>query len=314
MDTLFPMRPARPFLKWAGGKTQLLDQLAPLYPRASEMKRFIEPFVGSGAVYFHVDWLLRPKEAILADDNAELINVYRAIQDEVEQVIRLLEKHRAAHSKSHYYSVRAKHTGGMTTAARAARLIYLNRTCFNGLYRVNSGGGFNVPMGRYKDPPILDEANLRAVSDSLASARIRVAHFRETPAYARAGDFIYFDPPYHPLSKTAFFTAYTRGSFGAADQEELAEVYAKLAKRGCRVMLSNSDCPFIRDLYRGFDVRTVMARRSINSNAERRGKIPEVVVLSYEPPPAAVRPDLSGSARASRPARRSRPGGPRLPL
>jgi DNA adenine methylase len=172
----------------------------------------------------------------------------------------------------------------MAPPSRAARLIYLNKTCFNGLYRVNRGGGFNVPMGRYKNPPILDEENLRAVSASLAGIRIRAAHFRETLEYARAGDFVYFDPPYHPISKTAFFTSYTQGAFGSADQEELAGVYAKLAKRGCLVMLSNSDCPFIRDLYRGFDVRTVMARRSINSNAGRRGKIGEVVVLSYKPP------------------------------
>jgi DNA adenine methylase len=284
MDTLFAQAAARPFLKWAGGKTQLLNQFAPLYPRASEARRFLEPFVGSGAVFFHVLRLLNPHTSILADGNAELIEAYRAIQGEVDAVIRLLRKHKAAHSRAHYYAVRARNPRRMAPAARAARLIYLNRTCFNGLYRVNSGGGFNVPMGRYKDPPILDEENLRAVSASLAGVRIRAAHFRETLEYARAGDFVYFDPPYHPISRTAFFTSYTQGAFGAADQEELAGVFARLAKRGCLVMLSNSDCPFIRGLYRGFDVRTVMARRSINSNAGRRGKIPEVVVLSYRPP------------------------------
>ncbi|HEY3175529.1 MAG TPA: DNA adenine methylase [Candidatus Polarisedimenticolia bacterium] len=312
------MAPARPFLKWAGGKTQLLAQFSQLYPRAADARRFIEPFVGSGAVYFHVGSLLCPDRTILADDNSELINVYRVIQGDVGSLIRQLRKHKAAHSRDHYYAVRARDPGRMGPAARAARTIYLNRTCFNGLYRVNSGGGFNVPMGNYKDPPILDEENLRAVNESLARVLIRAAHFRETLRYARAGDFVYFDPPYHPISTTSYFTSYTRGSFGPADQEELAEVYARLAARGCRVMLSNSDCPFIRDLYRGFDVRTAMARRSINSNAGRRGKIAELVVLSYDPPsaPAAarVRRAPTGSTRASRPAPRSRPGEPRPPL
>jgi DNA adenine methylase len=284
MDTLFTLATPRPFLKWAGGKTQLLSQLAPLYPRASRTKRFIEPFVGSGAVFFHVLGRLKPRTAILADSNEELIGAYRAIQEDVDAVIRLLRKHKVAHSRGHYDAVRAATPRRMAPPACAARLIYLNKTCFNGLYRVNSGGRFNVPMGRYEDPPILDEENLRAVSESLAGVRIHAAHFRETLEYARAGDFVYLDPPYHPISRTAYFTSYTQGAFGSADQEELAGVYAKLAKRGCLVMLSNSECPFIRDLYRGFDVRTVMARRSINSNAGRRGKIGEVVVLSYEPP------------------------------
>ena len=273
----------RPFLKWAGGKTQLLPQLEALFPPPGEVKRYLEPFVGSGAVFFHLHNLQRPREIVLADSNAELIETYRAIQDDVEAVIRRLRRHRQAHAKEHYYRVRALDTARLSASARAARTIYLNKTCFNGLYRVNSRGGFNVPLGRYKSPPILDASNLRAAASALRDVELKVAHFRETPAYARAGDFIYFDPPYQPLSPTASFTAYTRGSFGARDQEELAEVFRSLAAMHCRVMLSNSDTELIHRLYRDFEIRKVDARRSINSNASRRGAILEVVVCSFAP-------------------------------
>jgi len=272
----------RPFLKWAGGKTQLLPQFESLYPPAGQVRRYIEPFAGSAAVFFQVRRLLRPAETVLADGNAELINVYKAVQRNVSKVIRILSEHRKLHSKEHYYLTRSRRPRDLTSAGRAARFIYLNKTCFNGLYRVNSGGGFNVPMGRYKDPPILDADNLRNVARSLKGVDLRVAHFHETLDYARAGDFIYFDPPYHPVSETSRFTSYTRDSFGESDQEELAEVFAALSRRGCLVMLSNSDCPFVRSLYREFAIHTVQARRSINSRADRRGRIPEVVVLDYE--------------------------------
>ncbi|MCI0407927.1 MAG: Dam family site-specific DNA-(adenine-N6)-methyltransferase, partial [Acidobacteria bacterium] len=168
----------------------------------------------------------------------------------------------------------------------------------NGLYRVNSRGGFNVPIGRYEDPPILDAPNLRAASAALHGVELREGHFRDTLRYARKGDFIYFDPPYQPLSSTAYFTAYTRNSFGPADQEELAEVFRLLNDRGCRVMLSNSDTALIRRLYRGFDLRTVDARRSINSKANRRGAITEIVVLNYEPPESRARETPSRTQRA----------------
>jgi len=276
----------RPFIKWAGGKTQLLGQFEPLYP-PGRIRRYIEPFVGSGAVFFHVRQILKPAEFILADGNEELINAYRAVRDDLEKVIRLLAAHKAAHSKDHYYRVRGQIPGRLSDSARAARLIYLNKTCFNGLYRVNSRGGFNVPMGRYTDPPILDADNLRAVRAALRGVTLRAAHFRDTLDTARRGDFIYFDPPYLPLSRTSSFTSYAvnagRCAFGEPDQEELAAVYAALARRGCRVMLSNSDAPFIHRLYRDFDVREVRARRSINSKSDRRGRISEIVVLNYAP-------------------------------
>ena len=273
----------RPFLKWAGGKSQLLAQFEALYPRRSQVRRYLEPFVGSAAVFFHLRNLYQTGEVILADSNAELINTYRAIQQEVEKVVRLLAKHRKAHSPEHYYRIRARRPSELSSAELAARTIYLNKTCFNGLYRDNSQGGFNVPIGRYEDPAILDARNLRAVSAALRGVELRQGHFRETLQYARNGDFIYFDPPYQPLSTTAFFTAYTRNSFGPADQEELAEVFRLLNDRGCRIMLSNSATPLIRRLYQGFDLRTVDARRSINSRADRRGAIKEIVVLNYEP-------------------------------
>jgi DNA adenine methylase len=277
--------PPRPFLKWAGGKGQLLSRFAPLYPDAGRagLRRYAEPFLGSGAVLFHVQRLLRPASVLLADTNEDLIEVYRGVRDAPEAVIALLAAHRAAHARGHYYEVRALDPSRLDLAERAARFIYLNKTCYNGLYRQNSRGRFNVPMGRYVKPPILDADNLRAVSAALAGAELRVAHFRQTLDYARRGDFLYLDPPYDPLTATASFTSYTRRPFGAPDQEELADVYATLSRLGCRLMLSNSDTPLIRSLYRGFDIRGVLARRSINSRADRRGPVREVVVLNYRP-------------------------------
>lgn len=294
-----------PFLKWAGGKSQLLAQFEPLYPPRPTVARYVEPFVGSGAVYFDVRCRLRPRRAILADGNAALIDAYRGVRDHVEQVIRLLRRHKEAHSERRYYEVRSQRPDRLSPAARAARLIYLNKTCFNGLYRVNSRGEFNVPIGRYVAPAILDETNLRAAAAALAGAELKAAHFSEAASYARAGDFVYCDPPYHPLSATSHFTSYTEGAFGPADQEELARVARALHAKGCLVMLSNSECDFIRDLYRdpAFKIHVVHARRSINSKAERRGRIREVVILNYDPDRLrAARPlrSVRGSQRARR--------------
>ena len=277
----------RPFLKWAGGKTQLLSQFQPLFPPPNEMSRYIEPFVGSGAVFFRLRKLLHLDKVILADSNQDLMNVYGAIRDDVERVIAKLGEHERSHCKAHYYKIRAQNPKRLSPINRAARLIYLNRTCFNGLYRVNSKGGFNVPMGRYVAPRILDPENLRAASDALRGTQLKRGHFTDTLRYARAGDFIYFDPPYYPLSKTSHFTSYTEGSFTASDQVDLAQTCAVLDERGCRIMLSNSDCAFIRGLYesRRFDIRKVSARRSINSRSDRRGMVSELVVINYEPPP-----------------------------
>ncbi len=269
---------SRPFLKWAGGKTQLLPQLARFYPPRGSVKRYIEPFLGSGAVFFHFKALVEPKAAILWDNNRELVETFQAVRDDVEQVIKLLKKYQKRHSKDFFLAMREK--APLSIATKAARLIYLNKTCFNGLYRVNSRGVFNVPFGRYANPGIFNENGLRRTSELLRGARIEAEDFRFLKVEARKNDFIYFDPPYHPRSKTSFFTAYTRDLFGETHQRKLAELYRALDKKGCLLMLSNSDTPLIRELYKDFDIREVSARRNINSKADRRGSICELVVLN----------------------------------
>jgi DNA adenine methylase len=272
----------RPFLKWAGGKGQLLAQFERFYPRRGEVKRYLEPFLGGGAVFFHVDAVVQPARVFLSDSNQELIEAFEAVRDEPEKVIAQLEKHRVQHSKEHFYKVRDK-AGSRSAVDRASRMIYLNKACFNGLYRVNSRGLFNVPFGRNVNPSIYDRESLLAASASLQHADLRVAPFTKVLDVAHPGDFVYFDPPYVPLSKTSYFTAYTRGAFGPKEQERLAEVYAELADRGCKVMLSNSNAPVVHELYERFEIHRVSARRNINSKADGRGEISEVVVLNYKP-------------------------------
>ena len=269
---------SRPFLKWAGGKTQLLPQLARFYPPRGSVKRYIEPFLGSGAVFFHFKAMVEPKSAILWDNNRELVETFQAVRDDVGQVIKLLRKYQKQHGKDFFLSMRKK--APQSLAAKAARLIYLNKTCFNGLYRVNSRGVFNVPFGKYTNPGIFNEEGLRRAAELLHGARIEAEDFRFLKVEAKKNDFIYFDPPYHPRSKTSYFTAYTRDSFGEEDQRKLADLYRRLDKKGCLLMLSNSDTPLIRELYKDFDIREVSARRNINSKADRRGSICELVVLN----------------------------------
>ena len=271
----------RPFVKWAGGKSQLLRQFQPLYPKGDSVGRYVEPFLGSGAVFFHIQALLQPSRALLCDTNAELIDTFLAVRDEVDDLIEILRQHQEQHCESYYYEVRTQNP--QTRVARAARLIYLNKTGFNGLYRVNSRGIFNVPFGHRVNPGILNEGLLRTASVALQKTELAPHDFRDLSAIARKGDFIYFDPPYQPLSKTASFTSYTSGSFGEKDQRDLAAIYAKLDRHGCLLMLSNSDTPLIRDLYAGFHIHHVSARRMINSNGEKRGPVSEVVVLNYRP-------------------------------
>lgn len=268
-----PVAP-RPFLKWAGGKGRLIQQYSPYFPK--RFSTYYEPFLGGGAIFFH----LLPKHSILTDINPELVNVYRCIRDQVEQVINVLYEHQRRHSTDYYYALRA--TSTRTPVERAARLIYLNRTCFNGLYRENSQGKFNVPMGRYKDPRICNPDLLRSASMALKFAQIEVQSFEAVLNMAVSPhDFIYFDPPYHPISSTSNFTSYNRYSFNAADQIRLRNTFATLAQRGVKVMLSNSDCSFVRELYQSFTIHTVYSARAINSNAQKRGKITEVVITSY---------------------------------
>lgn len=276
------MPPAAPFLKWAGGKGQLLEQYRAFFPARAET--YYEPFVGSAAVFFHLQAQGFARRYVLSDVNADLINVYRVVRDDLEALIALLGEHQARHSEEHFYVMRALDRDPAWKDAlpvvRAARMIYLNKTCYNGLWRVNGQGHFNAPMGRYKNPTILDAPRLRAASAALQCAEVAVCGFTDAVREAQAGDFVYFDPPYHPVSATANFTSYAKDDFGVEDQQALAQVFRDLHARGCRVMLSNSDTALIRDLYRDFRIETVYARRLINAQAEKRGPISEVVVLN----------------------------------
>ena len=269
------------FVKWAGGKTQLLSQFRPLLPK--RIDRYFEPFLGSGAVFFYIKARYKPKDVVLSDVNEELINCFRAVRDRPDALIEALEAHKAAHGKEHYYRMRGKPTGGMTGLERASRFIYLNKTCFNGLYRVNSNGQFNVPMGSYKNPGIVMEERIRQASSLLRGTQLRVMSFERILSMAGAGDFVYFDPPYLPISKTASFTSYTRDSFSEQDQRRLAEVFRQLDRRGCLLMLSNSYHPFMRTLYSGHRIETVKAGRVICCDPSKRGKIREMVVLNFRP-------------------------------
>lgn len=217
---------------------------------------------------------------MLMDINSELVNVYQCVRDRLPELIALLKYHRTAHCQAYYYQIRAC----IPTPAveRAARLIYLNKTCFNGLYRENSKGQFNVPMGSYKNPGIFDPELLTAASRSLQTATLQVATFESVLEYAHTHqDFVYFDPPYFPISATSNFTAYNRYTFKQEDHVRLRDTFVTLADRGVQVLLSNSDCPFIRELYQGFPIETISAARAINSKAANRGKITELLIRSY---------------------------------
>jgi DNA adenine methylase len=276
------LRNAKPFLKWAGGKQQLLAQFEAYFP--ANFNRYFEPFVGSGAVFFRFWNTGRlPRQVFLCDSNWELANAYQMVRDRLDELIDVLAVHKEKHNKNYYYQIRGldRQNVALTDLEKAARTIYLNKTCYNGLYRVNSKGQFNVPMGSYKDPKILYEDVLAAASAALQDVAVEIRDFREMVTLAKAGDFFYFDPPYAPVSKTASFTGYTAGSFQDADQKDLADVFAELSEKGCQCMLSNSYTPFILELYQPFRIETVYAKRAVNSDANGRGTIKEVVVLNY---------------------------------
>lgn len=273
----------KPFVKWVGGKRQLLKQfrLMSLYPPEAfnpTIGRYFEPFVGGGAVFFD----LLPEKAFLSDLNNELIITYNVIKNDVEKLIISLKKHQT--DKEYFLKIRALSPADFSDVIVASRFIYLNRTCFNGMYRVNSKGGYNVPFGKYTNPLICDEDNLRKVSNALQKVKIKKQDYKEILKETKKGDFVYFDPPYYPVSKTASFTAYTSETFLKKDQTELRDTFIKLHKRGCYVMLSNSDTPFINKIYsglKGIRINKVEAGRAINSNGSGRGKITEVLVTNY---------------------------------
>ena len=246
-----------PVVKWVGGKRQLLPEIKKYSPK--KFNTYFEPFVGGGAVLFE----LQPKQAVINDINKELINLYSVIQNNVEE---------------------PQKYNKLTGIDRAARILYLNKTCYNGLYRVNSMGEFNSPFGSYKNPNIVNEITLRAVHKYFNESNIKFLNgdFEKTVKNAKRDDFVYFDPPYAPISKTSNFTGYNESGFGENEQIRLKELCDTLNKKGVKFLLSNSDCEFIRELYKDYNIVTIKAKRAINSNGNDRGAVSEVLIRNYE--------------------------------
>lgn len=270
-----------PFVKWAGGKTQLLPQLDALIPK---FDRYFEPFLGGGALFFRLSSQFQ-FSAYLSDANSELVNTFNIVKTRVEELIKLLEKYEKAYRRnpnSYYYSLRSEQPADKLEVA--ARFIALNKTCYNGLYRVNKSGKFNVPIGRYRNPTICDKDQLRNASAAMncSSARIAVADYQQALKKARSGDFVYLDPPFMPLSTTANFVDYTRDGFGEKDQIKLAHLFCELDKKGCKVLLSNSDTRFIRELYSGFEQTKARALRAISCKGSDRTGYNELLISNYK--------------------------------
>ncbi len=266
-----------PIVKWVGGKRQLMFELLKNMPKS--YNRYFEPFIGGGALFFE----LQPENAYISDMNEELVNLYSVVRDNVYELIRDLRKHEV--SKEYFLEIRnidrTSEYKNLSNIHRASRFIYLNRTCFNGLYRVNSQGQFNVPFGNYKNPRIVDENNLLNCSELLEKTEIKCADFSDILTKVKKGDFVYFDPPYVPLNETSSFTSYTKDGFDMDMQSKLREVCDELDSMGVMFMLSNSDTKFVNELYSNYEIKKVFASRVVNANAEGRGKITEVLVRNY---------------------------------
>jgi len=266
-------RRTRPFLKWAGGKTQLLSELASRLP--ARFGRYYEPFAGGAALFFAV----QPDEAVISDSNAELINCYQVVRDDVEALIDHLKTH--VNEEDYFYELRGTQPSMLGALERASRMIYLNRTCFNGLYRVNAKGVFNTPYGRYKNPSICDEGLLREASAALESAELVASDYHQALVTATRGDFVYLDPPYIPVSESADFKRYTKSQFREDDHRRLAQEYRRLGDAGCKVLLSNSWHPLVEELYSAYTIEQVSARRIVNCDASKRGPVPEAIIRNY---------------------------------
>ena len=272
----------KPFVKWAGGKRQIIDKLKELIP--NDYNTYYEPFVGGGALLFE----LAPKTAVINDYNYELMNVYKVLCDEekFKQMCKALNAHEANHTEEYYYEIRNKDRNKksfnrLADYTRAARTIYLNKACFNGLYRVNSKNEFNVTFGKKTKINTYEGSNLITVSNYLTMNNITIlsVDFEESVKDAKKGDFIYFDPPYD--SDTNSFTSYTEEGFGKEEQKRLARVYKELSNKGCYVMLSNHNTKLINELYKGFNIHVIEAKRNINANGKKRGKVEEVIITNY---------------------------------
>ena len=294
---------AKPFLKWAGGKGQLLNKFEEMYPQElinGEIDTYIEPFVGGGAVLFDILQKYKVKKAVIVDLNKELVNCYRCIKADVKELIKHLKTLQSEFlslsdekRKGYFLKVRKRynkiHLNGKYDFEKAADFIFLNKTCFNGLYRVNSKGEFNVPFGKYKNPLICDSENLTLISNLLQNVEIRFGDYSICEEYVNGRTFIYFDPPYRPLIENSSFVGYDKSSFNDNNQKELAEFVKKLDKQNCLVMLSNSDPKntnpddnFFDELYKGFEIDRIFAKRMINCQADKRGDITEIVIRNYK--------------------------------
>lgn len=271
-----------PFLKWVGGKRQLIPAIMEHLPKNINNLNYYEPFIGGGALFFH----LQPQNAFINDFNEELINVYNAIKNNLPELITDLKKHK--NEADYFYEIRSldrsEEFQNMSLVERASRVIFLNKTCFNGLYRVNNAGEFNAPFGRYKNPNIVNEPTLKAVNKFLNNSNVRISSgdYSEILESADENSFVYFDPPYHPISESSNFTGYVQGGWNIYDQIRLREVCDELHERGVKFLLSNSSAQFIRDQYESYTVTTVKATRAINSNGADRGEIDEVLIKNYE--------------------------------
>ncbi len=272
------LREAKQFVKWAGGKKQLLPQLLAFSP--PKFENYFEPFVGGGALFFKLHYLGRIKKSYLNDLNENLVTAYKIIKDKPQELIKELSSGKYKNEKETFYKIREEEPKDKIKTT--ARFIYLNKTAFNGLYRENSKGKFNVPFGKYANPKILDKDNILAVNKALQTDEITCLDFEKAVAKTKNRDFVYFDPPYYPISKTSSFTSYTKQDFTKKDQERLFECFKRLDKKGCLVMLSNSYSPLIKNLYKDFNQRTVMAGRAISCKGEGRGKIKELIVTNYQ--------------------------------
>lgn len=270
-----------PFVKWVGGKRQLINKIEKYIP--SKISTYYEPFLGGGALFLHME----PKKAVLNDYNEELINAYKVIQDDVEPLILALKEHEKLNSEEYFYEVRAvdrtEEYSSFTDVERAARLIYLNKTCYNGLYRVNSQGFFNTPYGKYKNPNIVNEYVLKSLNTYFNKKNItfKTGDFEDAVKGARKGAFVYFDPPYAPLTKTANFTGYTDAGFGEKEQIRLKNLCDRLDAKGVKFLVSNSNVELIQDLYSNYNIDVVNAKRAINSNGKKRGDVEEVLIYNY---------------------------------
>ena len=271
-----------PFVKWVGGKRQIISSIEVLLPKNIKDYTYVEPFIGGGAVLLH----LQPKTAIVNDYNSELINVYKVIRDNNEELIGDLKRHK--NESEYFYNIRrldrSEYFEKLSDIERASRFIYLNKTCFNGLYRVNNAGEFNSPFGRYKNPNFINSPVIKAVSNYLNVNNIELCSgdYENILKTLDSNSFVYLDPPYHPISESSNFTGYIQGGWNIYDQIRLREACDELNRKGIKFLLSNSSTCFIKDQYKEYDIKIIKANRVINVDAEKRGEIEEVLIRNYE--------------------------------